>query len=195
MTFGENFSRLRKNAGFTQEEVAVNLGVSPQAVSKWENDLSCPDIMLLSKIAKLYNVTVDALLDEHESEELKPIAELKTDEAYNDKGKSRFKQNLLNRISLKKQKPAGKVFLKINIVSVNNDDVNIKIPFSLFKLAKGVLGAVKINRPDEGSDIDLSKIDVDFDEIVAMVESGVEGEIVNITTQHGETVKIYVDVE
>ena len=47
MTFGEKLNSMRKNSGFTQEEVAVRLGISPQAVSKWENDLSCPDIMLL----------------------------------------------------------------------------------------------------------------------------------------------------
>ena len=54
MTFGEKLNSMRKNSGFTQEEVAVRLGISPQAVSKWENDLSCPDIMLLPEIAKLY---------------------------------------------------------------------------------------------------------------------------------------------
>lgn len=62
MTFGEKLNSMRKNSGFTQEEVAVRLGISPQAVSKWENDLSCPDIMLLPEIAKLYGKSVDELL-------------------------------------------------------------------------------------------------------------------------------------
>lgn len=61
-TLGEKIGSLRREKGYTQEELAEKLSVSPQAVSKWENDISCPDIMLLPEIAKLFNVTVDALL-------------------------------------------------------------------------------------------------------------------------------------
>ena len=45
-SFGQRFQRLRKNAGLTQEEVATKLNITPQAVSKWENDASAPDISL-----------------------------------------------------------------------------------------------------------------------------------------------------
>ena len=41
-TLGKRIMALRKAAGMTQEQVAERLGVSPQAVSKWENDVSCP---------------------------------------------------------------------------------------------------------------------------------------------------------
>lgn len=60
-TLGKKISELRKEKGITQEELAERLGVSPQAVSKWENDLSCPDIMLLPELAKLFDVTIDEL--------------------------------------------------------------------------------------------------------------------------------------
>ena len=61
-TFGQRFSRLRKKYDLTQEEVANKLNVSSQAVSKWENDISMPDISLLIEIAELFNITVDELL-------------------------------------------------------------------------------------------------------------------------------------
>ncbi|MBE6772579.1 MAG: helix-turn-helix transcriptional regulator [Ruminococcaceae bacterium] len=62
MNLGNNISEKRKAKGMTQEELAANLGVSPQAVSKWENNLSCPDISLLPSIAKLFGMSVDELL-------------------------------------------------------------------------------------------------------------------------------------
>ncbi len=62
MNLGNNISERRKAKGMTQEELAANLGVSPQAVSKWENNLSCPDISLLPEISKLFGISVDELL-------------------------------------------------------------------------------------------------------------------------------------
>lgn len=48
-TLGSRIAELRRKKNMTQEELAAELGVTPQAVSKWENDLSCPDITLLPK--------------------------------------------------------------------------------------------------------------------------------------------------
>lgn len=61
-TIGKRIAELRKNNNLKQDELAEVLGVSPQAVSKWENDISCPDIMLLPKLAKILGTTVDELL-------------------------------------------------------------------------------------------------------------------------------------
>ena len=52
MKIGENIRALRKARGFTQEQLADMLGISFQAVSKWENNASMPDISLLPAIAK-----------------------------------------------------------------------------------------------------------------------------------------------
>jgi len=61
-TMGKRIMALRKQAGMTQEQLAERLGVSPQAVSKWENDVSCPDIGTLPKLAEVFGVSTDVLL-------------------------------------------------------------------------------------------------------------------------------------
>jgi len=61
MKIGENIRLLRQRKGLTQEQVAQQLGVTYQAVSKWENDTNTPDIALLPEIAALFDVTIDAL--------------------------------------------------------------------------------------------------------------------------------------
>jgi len=53
---------LRKLNGLTQEDLANLLGISNQAVSKWETGQSCPDIQLLPKLAHIFNVSIDKLL-------------------------------------------------------------------------------------------------------------------------------------
>ena len=60
-TVGEKISSLRKERSMTQEELAATVGVSAQSVSKWENNVTMPDILLLPVIAGIFEVTVDEL--------------------------------------------------------------------------------------------------------------------------------------
>ena len=59
---GTKIKQLRLAASMTQEQLAQGLGVSAQAVSKWETGAACPDVTLLYDLAQLLAVTTDALL-------------------------------------------------------------------------------------------------------------------------------------
>lgn len=61
-TIGKRIAGNRKRLGITQDRLAERLGVTAQAVSKWENDQSCPDITMLPKLAETFGITTDALL-------------------------------------------------------------------------------------------------------------------------------------
>ncbi len=62
MTMGKRIFYYRKRMGMTQEQLAEQLGVTAQAVSKWEHDLSCPDVTLLPRLAEVFRITTDELL-------------------------------------------------------------------------------------------------------------------------------------
>ena len=61
-TLGKRIAINRKRLGITQDRLAEQLGVTAQAVSKWENDQSCPDITMLPKLAEIFGISTDALL-------------------------------------------------------------------------------------------------------------------------------------
>ena len=78
MTLGEKIRTLRKNAGLSQEALAEKLGVSRQAVSKWENDNGMPETEKLIVMAKLFDTSLDDLIGEEKSAPTSPTAENST---------------------------------------------------------------------------------------------------------------------
>lgn len=69
MTMGQIIKKLRKGRGFTQEELAERLGVTYQAISKWENDSGMPDISQIVPLATIFDVSTDFLFGlDHTSE-------------------------------------------------------------------------------------------------------------------------------
>lgn len=62
MTIGKNVKRLRQNKGITQEQLGEMLGISSQAVSKWENGSALPDITVLPKLADYFGISIDELM-------------------------------------------------------------------------------------------------------------------------------------
>lgn len=69
MTFGNKLKEQRKKKGLSQEQAAEKLGVSRQAVSRWEAEETLPDANNLKEISKLYGVSIDYLLNEKIDEE------------------------------------------------------------------------------------------------------------------------------
>ena len=64
MTFGEKIQKLRKEAGLSQEELSEQLGVSRQAISKWERDKGYPETEKIIQMSRMFRVTLDYLLNE-----------------------------------------------------------------------------------------------------------------------------------
>ena len=71
-TFGSRLAKYRKEKGLTQEELAEQLHISPQAVSKWENDISTPDLDTIIKLSEIYGMSTDELLGKQKSEDVDP---------------------------------------------------------------------------------------------------------------------------
>ena len=114
MKIGSNIAALRKEKGITQEELANALGVSAQAVSKWENNSSCPDVSLLTVIADYFGVTVDALLRSG-AEEITRADSPSTD----------------NNVAAVR---GGKRNVRIKVTQPNGKETNIKVPFGVVKM-------------------------------------------------------------
>ena len=90
MTFGEKLTRLRKREGLSQEALAEKLGVSRQAVSRWEQSTALPDAAKLLPCAKLFSVNVEWLLDdarnwEDQAQFAEPAQETETRAAHGDR--------------------------------------------------------------------------------------------------------------
>ena len=65
-SIGETISSLRKKKELTQNELAEKMNVTDKAVSKWERDLSCPDVNTISRLAEVLDVSVEDLLNAKE---------------------------------------------------------------------------------------------------------------------------------
>lgn len=79
-TLGRRIMTNRKRLALTQDKLAEMLGVTAQAVSKWENDQSCPDITILPQLADIFGITTDELLGRA------PVAEAKSTDDFAENG-------------------------------------------------------------------------------------------------------------
>ena len=162
-TFGQRLSRIRKEKGFTQNEIADKVGVTSQAVSKWENDLASPDIDILLKLSEIFDISVDELL-----------------------GKE-IKKTVLNDKPSKKD--IDKMIFKIIVTSADGDKVNVNLPLALVKALMDK-DSGKINIVSSKND---ALQNVDFREILSLVEQGVIGELLSADSADGDKVSIVVE--
>ena len=152
-TIGKRISALRREKGLKQEGIAQALDVSSQAVSKWENDQSCPDISLLPKLAKLLGVSVDILLS---GEEEKPAVEL---------------------VPEQKRKDIKEMMLRVVIDSEDGEKVRINVPMVLLQVATETgIGMVEISGSSAIKNID-------WEQIINLVQQGVVGNLLEIEAE------------
>ena len=162
-TLGARIARLRKEKKMTQDEVAEKLNVSPQAVSKWENDQSCQEILLLPAIADLLGVTTDLLLRGGEPE---PEIRLLPPE---------------------ERKSFDKMVLRIYVDSADGDKVRVNLPMPLIKVA------IEVGAKIPGIENKEILQNIDLNQIVALVEQGLIGKLVEVQSSGGDNVEIVVE--
>lgn len=133
-SIGSRISKYRKDKGMTQEELASGLGVSSQAVSKWENDISCPDISLLPQLCRILGITSDELLT--------------------------GKTNEVKMLPLSERRSLDELTLRVYVNSADGDRVRVNIPMSLVKvcLELGVDVAPSIGGKETAKNLDFGKI-------------------------------------
>ena len=133
-SIGNRIAQLRRSKGLTQEEVAEHLGVSAQAVSKWENDISYPDITLIPKLAELLSVSTDVLLKGETQPETRYVAEAE-------------------------RKPVDDMILKITVNTQEGDKVRLRVPIPLVKVGLEIgMQMPEVNGQPALKDIDLDKL-------------------------------------
>ncbi len=164
-TLGSRIAMRRREKGLTQEGLAEKLGVSSQAVSKWENDLSCPDISLLPKLAQVLGLTTDELLTGNTGEvKLLPVNE---------------------------RKSLDELTLRVKVNSAEGDKVRINLPMSLVKVTLEL--GIDIGPSFAGNANMEALKNVDLQKIMDMVERGVIGKLVEIESADGDTVEVVVE--
>ena len=165
-TFGERIAEKRKSKGYTQEQLAEMMGVSAQAVSKWENDISCPDVMTLPTLAQKLGCTVDELLTGRESAPQPTI------------------------VPEENRKPFEQMMLKIVVNSCDGDHVRVNLPLPLLKVFLN--SEVDLTSFGVGNGT-LNRLNIDWKAIMLLVEQGTIGKLVEVTSAVGDVVEIVVE--
>ena len=163
MTIGKRIAALRREKNLKQDDLAQMLEVSPQAVSKWENDQTCPDISLLPKLAKILGVSVDELLSD--KQELQPVVTLVPED---------------------QRKDIKDMTLRIVVDSADGDKVRVNLPMALVLLAM----EMGMEMPQVSGNDALK--DIDWAQVMELVRHGAMGNLVEVESADGDIVRIFV---
>lgn len=163
MTLGKRIATLRKEKHLKQEELAEMLNVSPQAVSKWENEQTCPDISLLPQLAQILGVSVDELLSG--KQKIAPVVQIVPEE---------------------ERKNITDMMLRIIVDSADGDKVRINLPMALVQVAvdMGMEPQISGNNAVKG---------IDWNQILTLVSQGAIGNLVEVEASDGDIVRIFVE--
>lgn len=167
-TIGNRIAKYRKEKNLTQEALAEQVGVSSQAVSKWENDLSCPDISLLPRLCGVLGITADELLTGNSNEvRLLPEGERKNLE---------------------------ELTLRVKVNSAQGDKVRVNLPMTLVKvcmeigveIGPGMAGMTGVGGMESLKNLDLNQI-------MELAERGLIGKLVEVESAEGDIVEVVVE--
>ena len=164
MTIGKRIAALRREKNLKQDDLAQMLEVSPQAVSKWENDQTCPDISLLPKLAKVLGVSVDELLSG--KQELQPVVTLVPED---------------------QRKDIKDMVLRIVVDSADGDKVRVNLPMALVQLAM----EMGMEMPQVSGNDALK--DIDWAQVMELVRHGAMGNLIEVESADGDIVRIFVE--
>lgn len=164
MTLGKKIQKLRKEKNWTQEELAERLGVSSQAVSKWETDISSPDILLLKPLAEAMGISVDYLLDSNEEMQA---------------------QVWLAQESTKKK--LEDMILHLSVISADKDVVKINLPMPMVQMFL----EMGMEMPQIKNKEVLEK--KDLEKILLLAEKGAMGKLLEIQSCDGDLIEIVIE--
>ena len=161
-TIGRRIAQLRKECGMTQEELALKLEVSSQAVSKWENDVSCPDISLLLKLADTLHTTTDYILS-GKKDEVRCVPE-------------------------DQRKDPADLTMRIRVQSSDGDKIRVNLPIPLLRamMNAGMDIAAEASGMDSLKKIDMNQVMllIENGTIGKLVEmESADGDIVEIVVE------------
>ncbi|HHX72295.1 MAG TPA: helix-turn-helix transcriptional regulator [Clostridiales bacterium] len=164
-TLGKRIANLRREKELKQDDLAQMLDVSPQAVSKWENDQTCPDISLVPELAKILGVTVDELLS----------------------GKEALMEPAVKMVPVGERKDIKDMMLRIIVDSSDGDKVRVNLPLGLVQVALEMgMSMPQVSGNDALKNIDLNQV-------LEMVRHGAVGNLVEVESSDGDIVQIFVE--
>lgn len=170
LTLGRRIQKLRRAQSLTQENLAERLDVTAQAVSKWENDLSCPDIMTLPQLCRELGVSIDTLLT-GETVEMAPVQS--------------------------KKKPEELIVRILFHAAEDGLRFNLNLPFTVFKLGAryGFLEMTYTAHDGEIRDIEsaIKQLkSIGFESMVELIENGMYGKLFEYEDE-GERLVIWTE--
>lgn len=163
-SIGNRIAKYRKAKGMTQESLANLMGVSSQAVSKWETDASCPDISTLPQLCRILGITTDELLT-GETNQIRMLPE-------------------------NQKKSLEELTFRVRIVSAQGDKIRVNLPMTLVKLCMEIGVDVVPNISGENAQMLRS---IDMEKVVKMVEQGLVGKLVEIESAYGDTLEVVIE--
>lgn len=165
-TIGKRISENRKRKNIKQDELAEMLCVSPQAVSKWENDLSCPDISLLPKLSKILGISVDELLSGKQESSVVFVPE-------------------------ENRKDIKDMMFRIVVNSSEGDKIRVNLPCAIVKIALDC--GMEMPQISGNDSVNSALKNLDLAKIFEMVEKGVIGNLVEVESHEGDVISIFVE--